>query len=418
MTAETLITCENVSKRFCRDLKKSLYYGARESLAELFGRGTHDSSSCAGDVPLRDSEFWAVKDVSFSVQRGQCLGLLGRNGAGKTTLLKMINGLIRPDAGKITIRGNVSGLIALGAGFNPILTGRENILVNGSILGLSRRDIEERMETILEFAEIGDAIDAPVRTYSSGMQVRLGFSSAVNLIAPDVLLLDEVLAVGDLGFVIKCLNRMRDLASRSAVIFVSHSMQFVSMFCSHGVLMQSGQVVQFSDDLPVIVEGYNQLFTPGAHHSGSGEAEIETQELVRSNGEAATHISIQHGEQLQLRMRVRTSRRATVEVYLHTMAMIPVVASRLLNSDSQPIEISPGTHEFLVNMGRIDLNAGRYLLMVVVNDLNTQKALVRVEGAATVTVRNHRVDWGMISRDFQATCNRVENLTSLQSSHP
>lgn len=403
MTAETLITCENVSKRFCRDLRKSLYYGARESLAELFGRGTEDSSRCSGDVPLRDGEFWAVKDVSFSVQRGQCLGLLGRNGAGKTTLLKMINGLIRPDAGRITIRGNVSGLIALGAGFNPILTGRENILVNGSILGLSRRDIEERMETILEFAEIGDAIDAPVRTYSSGMQVRLGFSSAVNLIAPDVLLLDEVLAVGDLGFVIKCLNRMRDLASRSAVIFVSHSMQFVSMFCSHGVLMQNGQAVLLSSDLPAVVEGYNNLFNPGMHISGSGDAVIINAKFLTADGLRSSDISVNHGSQLSLELSLTTAKSAHLEVYLHTLALIPIVASRVCNSEKTPLLLSPGTHHLTINLGVIDLNAGRYLLMLAVEDAESRKALTRVEGLATLTVTNHRVDWGVISRDFMVT---------------
>lgn len=403
MKTEPLISCENVSKRFCRNLQKSLYYGARESLAELLGRGGSREFSCSDEVPLRDEEFWAVKDVSFSVERGQCLGLLGRNGAGKTTLLKMINGLIRPDAGKITIRGNVSGLIALGAGFNPILTGRENILVNGSILGLSRREIEKRMETILEFAEIGDAIDAPVRTYSSGMQVRLGFSSAVNLIAPDVLLLDEVLAVGDLGFVIKCLNKMRDLASQSAVIFVSHSMQFVSMFCSHGVLMQSGQVVKFSDDLPAVVEGYNKLFNAGVHSSGSGEAVINRVEFFVSGGAKASDLTIQHGAQLNLDLNLTTRNNARVEIYLHTMAMIPIVASRVCDKDKNPLLLGPGTHQLTINLGSVDLNAGRYILMVSIEDADTRKSLSRIEGAATLTVTNHRVDWGVISRDFVAT---------------
>lgn len=400
MSNEPLISCEAVSKRFCRDLRKSLYYGLQESVSTLLGRGHHGSARCSEDVPLRDGEFWAVKDVSFSVERGQCVGLLGRNGAGKTTLLKMINGLIRPDAGKITIRGSVSGLIALGAGFNPILTGRENILVNGSILGLTRKDIEQRMETILEFAEIGDAIDAPVRTYSSGMQVRLGFSSAVNLIAPDVLLLDEVLAVGDLGFVIKCLNRMRDLASRSAVVFVSHSMQFVSMFCSHGVLMQHGQVVLQSGDLSEVVAHYNNQFHTNVHISGTGDAEITNMEFVKENGETASDVCIRHGETLHLRLVVSTTKSAHVEVYLHTMAMIPVVASRLLSDSQKPILLTRGVHTLNVNLGKIDLNAGRYLVMVAVEDSENRHALCRVEGAATITVRHHRVDWGVISRDF------------------
>ena len=160
--------------------------------------------------PLRDGEFWAVNDVSFELRRGECLGLIGHNGAGKTTLLKMLNGLIKPDAGSITIRGRVGALIALGAGFNPILTGRENIYINGSVLGLSKKEIDGKIDEIIDFAEIGEFIDSPVQNYSSGMSVRLGFSIASSL-SPDVLILDEVLAVGDIGFVIKCLNRVRQL---------------------------------------------------------------------------------------------------------------------------------------------------------------------------------------------------------------
>ena len=135
--------------------------------------------------------------MSFELRRGDCLGLIGRNGAGKTTLLKMLNGLIKPDRGRIEMRGRVGALIALGAGFNPILTGRENIYVNGSVLGLSRREIEEKLDDIIDFAEIGKFIDAPVQSYSSGMQVRLGFAIATAL-RTDILLLDEVLSVGEL----------------------------------------------------------------------------------------------------------------------------------------------------------------------------------------------------------------------------
>jgi lipopolysaccharide transport system ATP-binding protein len=404
---EILLTAEKVSKKFCRDLKRSLWYGVKESVADLMGRREGFCGDRADAVPLRDGEFWAVQDIDFELRRGQCLGLLGRNGAGKTTLLKMINGLIKPDAGRITIRGNVSGLIALGAGFNPILTGRENISVNGSILGLSRRQIADRLEQIIDFSEIGNAIDAPVRTYSSGMQVRLGFSSAVNLIAPDVLLLDEVLAVGDLGFVIKCLNRMRDLASQSAVIFVSHSMQFVTMFCTHGMLMKDGQVKMLSNDLGDVVEGYNKEFEIGTHVSGTGEAEILQQDLFVKGDHAdrgeTRHISIQHGENLWLRLRIRTSTPSTAEVYIHTINLIPVVASTLTDEAGRVIEIPTGTSEFEINLGRIELNAGRYPLMVVVNGKASRKALVRIEGASSITVKKQNVDWGMISKQFLTT---------------
>ena len=206
---EVLVHVENVSKKFCRSLKKSLrvtesrtspqssiHFNIVNKNAAL--EGSEDRILPPPRI-LRESEFWAVDDVTFELRRGECLGLIGRNGAGKTTLLKMLNGLIKPDTGSITMRGRVGALIALGAGFNPILTGRENIYVNGSVLGLSRCELESKAADIIEFADLHDFIDAPVQNYSSGMQVRLGFAIATAL-NPDVLILDEVLAVGDAAF--------------------------------------------------------------------------------------------------------------------------------------------------------------------------------------------------------------------------
>ncbi len=204
-----------MSKKFCRSLKRSLWYGAADMAREVAGAGTrHDR--------LRKDEFWAVDDVSFELRRGECLGLVGRNGAGKTTLLKVLNGLIKPDSGSIALQGKVGALIALGAGFNPILTGRENIYINGSILGLTKREIHDKMEEIIDFAEIRDFVDSPVQCYSSGMNVRLGFAVAASM-NPDILVVDEVLAVGIppsksdaiTGFG-KCFREQRSFSSATA----------------------------------------------------------------------------------------------------------------------------------------------------------------------------------------------------------
>ena len=192
---DVLIKVEHLSKKFCKDLKTSLWYGVKD----LYSNITGNSKVRA----LRPKEFWAVKDINFELRRGECLGLIGHNGAGKSTLLKILNGLINPDEGKITIKGKVGALIELGAGFNPILSGRENIYNNGAILGFTKKEIDNKVEAIIDFSEIREFIDMPVQNYSSGMKVRLGFAVAAQM-EPDVLIIDEVLAVGDLGFVLKC----------------------------------------------------------------------------------------------------------------------------------------------------------------------------------------------------------------------
>ena len=235
MNSDVLVKVDSVSKKFCRDLKTSLKYGIYDIAAEL--------NPLKKDRPhahdLRAGEFWAVKDVSFELKRGQCLGLIGRNGAGKTTLLKMLNGLIKPDTGRIEMNGRVGSLIALGAGFNPILTGRENIYVNGSILGLTKQELDHKIEEIIDFSEVREFIDAPVQSYSSGMQVRLGFAIA-TAIQPDVLILDEVLAVGDASFRHKCFHRITQLMKSCAVIFVSHSMDQVASVSTFVGMMRKG----------------------------------------------------------------------------------------------------------------------------------------------------------------------------------
>lgn len=239
MSNELLVKVENVSKKFCRDLKKSLWYGLRDIAGEITGRNNHNRE-------LRPKEFWALKDISFELRRGEVLGLIGRNGAGKTTLLRVLNNLIKPDTGRVTMKGRVGALIALGAGFNPILTGRENVYVNGAVLGLTKKEIDAKFDEIVDFAELWEFIDTPVQSYSSGMQVRLGFAVATAL-KPDVLLLDEVLAVGDAAFRTKCYERIGRILNDTAVIFVSHYMEHVSMICNRILMIQKGFQVHLGE---------------------------------------------------------------------------------------------------------------------------------------------------------------------------
>jgi lipopolysaccharide transport system ATP-binding protein len=228
---EVLVKVEHLSKKFCKDLKTSLWYGVKDLYANVRGN--------KNERTLRPEEFWAVKDINFELRRGECLGLIGHNGAGKSTLLKILNGLINPDEGKVTIKGRVGALIELGAGFNPILSGRENIYNNGAILGFTKKEIDAKVEAIIDFAEIREFIDMPVKNYSSGMKVRLGFAVAAQM-EPDVLIIDEVLAVGDLGFVLKCFKTIDTILPNTAIVFVSHSMPMVSRICSQIILMENG----------------------------------------------------------------------------------------------------------------------------------------------------------------------------------
>ena len=259
---EVLIRAEQVSKKFCKDLRKGLWYGLK------------DMVSPSGSDNLRPGEFWSVQDVSFELRRGECLGIIGHNGAGKSTLLKMLNGLIRPDKGQIEIHGKVGALIELGAGFNPILTGRENIYNNAAVLGFSKKETDARMEEIVDFSEMHDFLDMPVQHYSSGMQVRLGFAVAAQM-APDILLVDEVLAVGDMGFVLKCFNQMDKLLANSALVLVSHSMPQVSRMATQLLLMEKGQNITLTTDVPAgITEYYERYKLEIGDYKGSSEVDF------------------------------------------------------------------------------------------------------------------------------------------------
>lgn len=351
MNSDVLVKVEGVRKKFCRSLKRSLWYGMKDMTAELLG------GSSAHDT-LRPGEFWAVDDVSFELRRGECLGLIGRNGAGKTTLLKMLNGLIKPDAGRIEMHGRIGALIALGAGFNPILTGRENIYVKGSILGLTKREIDKRMDEIIDFAEIREFIDSPVQSYSSGMQVRLGFAVSTAL-EPDVLLLDEVLAVGDAAFRAKCYRRVSALRKRAAVIFVSHHMEFLSRICDRCLLLSHGVEV-WEGNIETGIQRYEQL---------NNESNMQDDGSFLSMHEPIIYFSViieerelSTGSPLTLRVRV-TSLKA-LDRFLFRMVLYNSLSSFAADcnvfSTTHGIAIDEGTSVWCIRISSIPLKNGRY----------------------------------------------------------
>ena len=236
LSPDVVLSVRGISKKFCRDLRDSMAYGMKDLARNLIGI-RQDTTV------LRKNEFWAIADVSFDLRHGETLGIIGQNGSGKSTLLRILDGIFPPDRGEVTFRGRIGGLIALGAGMHPHMTGRENIYLNGVILGMSRAEIDAKMDSIIEFAEIGDFLEAPLATYSSGMRVRLGFAVAIHR-EPDILLIDEVLSVGDYSFVNKSLRRLHEYRQKAkALIYISHNLEQVRNLCKRVIVLDKGQTV-------------------------------------------------------------------------------------------------------------------------------------------------------------------------------
>jgi lipopolysaccharide transport system ATP-binding protein len=242
---EVAITADALSKRYRLGSGAHHYGRLTESLSNAFSapfrRLSRRHPASSGDSP-EEQFVWALKDVSFKIREGEAVGIIGRNGAGKTTLLKVLSRITQPTEGRAVLRGRVGSLLEVGTGFHPELTGRENVYLNGAILGMSRADIAERFDEIVEFAEVGRFLDTPVKRYSSGMQVRLAFAVAAHL-EPEILIVDEVLAVGDVAFQRKSLGKMGDVAGEGrTVLFVSHNMSIVTRLCDRGIWLELGHI--------------------------------------------------------------------------------------------------------------------------------------------------------------------------------
>lgn len=241
MIGDLIISFENVVKTY------KLYKNDRQRfLGLIFNKSTEHKT------------FTAINDVSFSIRKGESVGIVGRNGAGKSTLLKLITGVCFSDSGQVTVNGNVAALLELAAGFDAEMTGRENIYLKGCILGLSKNHIKDIEDDIIEFAELDDFIDQPVRTYSSGMKARLGFAINVG-IDPDILVIDEALSVGDAAFGEKCKNKVAEIIDEGAtVLFVSHSQDKIKEFCKRGLLLEKGSLV-LDSDIDTVTREYEKI---------------------------------------------------------------------------------------------------------------------------------------------------------------
>jgi ABC-2 type transport system ATP-binding protein/lipopolysaccharide transport system ATP-binding protein len=336
-----------------RDVRK-IYrrYGRRKSF------GTLKSALLSGGVlrNLRpDTTFLALDGVSLDVNAGRTIGIIGRNGSGKSSLLKLIAGIGKPTSGTVHVSGRVSALIELGAGFHPEISGRENVFINGMMLGLSKAEISRRFDDIVAFAELGDFIDEPVKTYSSGMYMRLGFAVAIN-VDPDVLLVDEVLAVGDEAFTHKCLEKFADFRRRGkTIVLVTHTLDLVTRLCDENRPATP-------EPPPAADPGSN-----GAGRWGSKEAEIEQVELVDAAGTPA-HV-FESGQPMRIRVRVRAARPLQDFVFgigIFTADGVCCFGTNTQIEGGVPRELS-GSGEFSVEIDRLDLVAGAYKLDVAVH---------------------------------------------------
>jgi lipopolysaccharide transport system ATP-binding protein len=342
---EVLVKVEGLSKKFCRSLKTSLKYGMYDLVSNLRGKPSDDV--------LRPDEFWALQDINFELRRGECLGLIGHNGAGKSTLLKILNGLINPDHGKVTMRGRVGALIELGAGFNGVMTGRENIYNNGAVLGFTREEINAKVEEIIDFAEIREFIDMPVRNYSSGMKVRLGFAVAAQM-EPDILIIDEVLAVGDLSFRMKCYHYLTNVLSKNvALIVVSHNMVDIMRLCDNVIVLNKGEI-EFSGAKNLAVGLYNTL---GVNKNKNKENEIKVN-LINSKG----NNSYSTGDDVIFEIEIHSDKEVK---NARIMSHIEFSNIRLSSISSKyldfKLDLSPGLNKYELKYFDMPLLSGGYL---------------------------------------------------------
>lgn len=382
---EILVEVKNISKKFCKDLKTSLRYGLIDSIKAVLHLKKEDNTK------LRKKEFWAVKDISFSLRRGECIGLIGHNGAGKSTLLKIINGLIMPDTGAVTLRGSVGALIELGAGFNPILTGRENIYNSAAVLGFSRKEVNAKIDNIIAFSEIEDFIDTPVQNYSSGMKVRLGFAVAAHL-EPDVLIVDEVLAVGDLGFVLKCFQKIDQILPKTAMIFVSHNMPMVSRICNQIILMDHGLGQYQGEDVSRGIDLYYGRFYSNEPNVIFTDKSIELIDVIVNQSLEETPILTWNTDiSILLKFQNLCLTKMpfiTVSVFDKEQRGVAVFHTDMLKEN-----IGKGIFTIEIYHQNLQLSKGIYSLSVRASETDKSNPILRINGAKNIQVIHDKETW-------------------------
>lgn len=354
-----IIRVENLGKKYSIGSKES-YYSLRDTL----------SSPLAWVKKKKANDFWALKNVNFEVNQGEAVGIIGRNGAGKSTLLKVLSQITPPTNGKITMRGRVASLLEVGTGFHPELTGRENIFLNGAILGMSRSEVKKNFDGIVAFAEVEQFLDTPVKRYSSGMYVRLAFAVAAHL-EPEILIVDEVLAVGDIQFQKKCLAKMQDVAkSGRTVLFVSHNMSNIHKLCTRCILLKNGSLVLDGNPNKVIRKYISEGITKQTHYSQRHNLEkpinLREVNLFGENNNPANEF--RYDQPLKIFIKYEVNKRVSgcsIWMAIRTFEEVIVFGSAdtdLDNNISQTREV--GMYKTVLELPDRWLNSGSYYLVV------------------------------------------------------
>lgn len=375
-TMEPIIEARSIGKSYRITHQKGGYVALRDVISTILRRPfsflRHKARGIAGGST---EAFWALKDVSFSIQKGEVVGIIGPNGAGKSTLLKILSQITPPTTGSITLRGRVASLLEVGTGFHPELSGRENIFLNGAILGMTRREIEKKFDAIVEFAGVQQFLDTPVKYYSSGMYVRLAFSVAAH-IEPDILIVDEVLAVGDAEFQKKCLGKMEEVTQQDGrtILFVSHNMAAIQNICKTCILLENGQIKKIGPTHEVIDYYLNK-----SDH-GTAVTEIAVRPGKEDRGAHVTKVSVLRDDETPS-VQLPISKPFTIEIeYTVTMPIANTTVSiavyrdgdlLLLSSDSDTTGTlssrEPGSYVTHITVPSFLFNVGGHFFDVLIH---------------------------------------------------
>jgi lipopolysaccharide transport system ATP-binding protein len=389
--SETVIRVENLSKKYLLDHQQEghrNYKSIKESLPNAISSLGKKILNPRGEKGLKSSqeEFWALKDVSFEIKQGDRVGIIGRNGAGKSTLLKILSRITEPTNGRIGINGRIASLLEVGTGFHPELTGRENIFLNGAVLGMSQVEIKRKFDEIVDFAEVEKFLDTPVKRYSSGMYVRLAFAVAAHL-EPEILIVDEVLAVGDTSFQKKCIGKMEMVSSEGrTVLFVSHNVAAVRRLCNRAIFLEKGTLQEegiVDSVLKTYIEGgSNAQFAYNINPPKEKDVPGYAHKLIIEDkfGDPASSIPV--GQPWQVRVHFTIENR--VEHFVMGLGLKTSDEVPLRTSWSKPYRLEPGEYQMTFRENTVILGTDRYTLIVGLSEKT--RTFHYVENAGTIEI--------------------------------